>query len=93
MNKGARVYELNCDIVEWMFSKLDGRCGNAIKIMIVLLGTDDSKDSNLTLKKLAEKTGMSRKTVMPTLEVLMEKGMIDYEDNVVKLKTGGLKKR
>lgn len=90
MNKEKRVYELDYDLTERMFAELDGRHGNAIKIMIVLLGTDDSDDGNLTLTKIAGRTGMDKKAVMSSLVVLNRKGMLEYTGDVVKLKTDKL---
>ncbi len=90
LNKDKRVYELDCDMTEQMFAELDGRHGNATKIMVVLLGTDDSKDGNLTLTKLAGRTGMSKQAAMSSLRVLEKMGMIEYTGNVVKLKTDKL---
>ena len=86
LNKDKRVYELDCDVTERVFAELDGRHGNATKIMVVLLGKDDSKDGNLTLTELAGRTGMSKKAVMSSLEVLRKREMLEYAGNVVKLK-------
>ena len=79
-------YRLPCDVMEAVFSELDGRHGNAIKLMVVLLGADDRVDGKLTLTELAGRTGMSKQAAMSSLRVLEKLGMIEYTGNVVKLK-------
>jgi predicted transcriptional regulator len=72
--------------MEAVFSELDGRHGNAIKIMVVLLGTDDCADSNLTLTELGRRTGMDKTAALSSLRMLEQKGLIEYTGSVVKLK-------
>lgn len=79
-------YRLPCDIMEALFSELDGRHGNAIKIVIVLLGADDGVDGNLTLTELARRTGMDKTAAVSSLRALERKSLIEYTGNVVKLK-------
>ena len=79
-------YRLPRDVMEAVFSELDGRHGNAIKIMVVLLGTDDCADSNLTLTELGRRTGMDKTAALSSLRMLEQKGLIEYTGSVVKLK-------
>ena len=79
----SKVYKLDYDTMGQVFAQLNGRHGNAIKIMIVLLG---NKDSVFALTELAERTEMKRTAAVSALGVLERKGLIERNGDVVKLK-------
>lgn len=79
----AQAYKLDYDVTEQVFAKLNGHHGNAIKLMVVLLGNDDSV---FALTELAQRTGMNKAAAVSALGVLERKGMIERNGDVIKLR-------
>lgn len=69
--------QLPYSLLEGLFAKLDGRHGNAIKVMIYLLGLKGDGSFKLSKKWILKQTGMSAQKYYETMQYLEQEGLIE----------------
>lgn len=73
-------YQLPQDLMDIVFTKLDGKCGNQIKLMCVLLGTQGNGSFGVSEKWICDRTGMVQQTYNKARKALIDKGWLKLED-------------
>ena len=73
-------YNLPQELMDYVFQQLDGKCGNQIKLMTVLLGTLGDGSFGVSEKWICERTGMVQQTYNTARKALVERGWIYLED-------------
>lgn len=69
--KGKKdFYVLPGDIMDIIFNELDGKNGNALKLMVVLIGTQNGW--KLTEKYIESRTGMAKQNYHRAMKTLQE---------------------
>lgn len=85
MEKNTPFYQLPQDIMDIIFNKLDGKNGNQMKIMIVLLGTVGDGSFRVSEKWICERTGMVQQSYNRARKALVERGWLQVEDGHIYL--------
>ena len=73
---GGYFYQLPHDLMDIVFNTLDGRHGNALKIMVVLIGTQGDGHFGISEKWVLKRTSMSKQKYYETLKFLESIGFI-----------------
>lgn len=73
-------YQLPQDLMDIIFTKIDGKSGNQIKLMCVLLGTQGNGSFGVSEKWICDRTGMTQQTYNKARKALVEKGWLKLED-------------
>ena len=73
-------YQLPQDLMDIIFTKIDGKSGNQIKLMCVLLGTQGNGSFGVSEKWICDRTGMTQQTYNKARKALIEKGWLKLED-------------
>ena len=73
-------YQLPQDLMDIVFTKIDGKSGNQIKLMCVLLGTQGNGSFGVSEKWICDRTGMTQQTYNKARKALIEKGWLKLED-------------
>jgi hypothetical protein len=73
-------YQLPQDLMDIVFTKLDGKCGNQIKLMCVLLGTQGNGSFGVSEKWICDRTSMVQQTYNKARKALIDKGWLKLED-------------
>lgn len=73
-------YNLPQELMDCIFQQLDGKCGNQIKLMTVLLGTLGDGSFGVSEKWICDRTGMVQQTYSTARKALVERGWIYVED-------------
>ena len=73
-------YQLPQDLMDIIFTKIDGKSGNQIKLMCVLLGTQGNGSFGVSEKWICDRTGMTQQTYSKARKALIEKGWLKLED-------------
>ena len=73
-------YNLPQELMDYVFQQLDGKCGNQIKLMTVLLGTLGDGSFGVSEAWICERTGMIQQTYSTARKALIERGWIYVED-------------
>lgn len=76
-------YQLPQDLMDCVFQQLDGKCGNQIKLMVVLLGTLGNGSFGVSEKWICDRTGMNQPCYNRARKALVEKGWIYLEDGML----------
>lgn len=83
-DKGSgRFVQLPQELLDRLFAKLDGRHGNAIKLMIELLGIKGDGSFRLSTKWICDRTGMSKQKYFDTMKYLEEWELIERTDDEI----------
>ena len=69
-------YQLPQNMVSNIFQKFDGKCGNQIKLLLVMLGTKGDGTFRLSEKWIMQQTGMTKSNYHRTMDILEEKGYV-----------------
>lgn len=85
MENNVPFYQLPQDIMDIIFNKLDGKNGNQMKIMIVLLGTVGDGSFRVSEKWICERTGMVQQSYNRARKALVERGWLQVEDGHIYL--------
>lgn len=86
----GNFYKLPQNIMDIVLTQLDGKNGNAIKLMIVLLGTSGDGSFRASEKWIEKKTGMKKQNYHRAKNALAEKGMIILEDGKIIVNIKGI---
>ena len=76
-------YNLPQELMDYIFKQLDGKCGNQIKLMTVLLGTLGDGSFGVSEKWICDRTGMIQQTYSTARKALVERGWIYVEDSKI----------
>lgn len=76
----GNFYQLPQDLMDIVFNKIDGKCGNQIKLMCVLLGTQGNGTFGVSEKWICERTGMVQQTYNKARKALIDRGWLKQED-------------
>lgn len=72
----GNFYQLPQQILDKVFEQLDGKCGNQIKLMVVLLGTIGNGSFRVSQRWVQERTGLSQVSYIRARQKLVEKGWL-----------------
>ena len=78
--KQGIFYQLPQDLIDIVFNTLDGKNGNQIKLMCVLLGTQGNGSFGVSEKWICERTGMVQQTYNKARKALIDKGWLKLEE-------------
>lgn len=78
--KDKNFYQLPQELMDYIFQQLDGKCGNQIKLMTVLLGTLGNGSFGVSEKWICDRTGMVQQTYSTARKALVERGWVYVED-------------
>ena len=78
--KYTNYYNLPQNLMDVIFQKLDGKCGNQIKLMTVLLGTLGDGSFGVSEKWICDRTGMIQQSYNAARKALIERGWIYLEE-------------
>ncbi len=73
-------YNLPQELMDSVFTQLDGKCGNQIKLIVVLLGTLGNGTFGVSEKWICDRTGMVQQTYSKARQALAQRGWI-YAEN------------
>ena len=76
-------YNLPQELMDYVFKQLDGKCGNQIKLMTVLLGTLGDGTFGVSEAWICDRTGMIQQTYSNARKALVERGWIYVEDSKI----------
>ena len=76
-------YKLPQDVIDVIFNTLDGKNGNAIKLMVVLLGTCGDGNFSISEKFIQTHTGMAKQNYHRTLKSLSELGFVTIKNKTI----------
>lgn len=90
----GRFVQIPLDLLDKLFAKLDGRHGNAIKLMIELLGIKGDGSFRLAPKWICDRTHMTKQKYFETLKYLEEWQLVQRIDdgiivNIDRIKNAG----
>lgn len=74
------TYMLPQKLMDSVFNQLDGKHGNQIKLMTVLLGTAGNGSFAVSEKWICDRTGMDQSNYNRARKALIEKGWLKLED-------------
>ena len=86
-------YYLPGDIMDIIFQEFDGKNGNAIKLMVVLIGTRGDGSFRITEQFIQNRTGMTKSNYHRTRNVLAEKGFIYVGENSITVNLDNIRAR
>lgn len=69
--------------IDAVFNRLDGKSGNMIKLMIVLMGTKGDGKFGISEKWIRKRTGMSKQNYHRALHGLEKLGLVVLEDKKI----------
>lgn len=78
--KQGIFYQLPQDLIDIVFNTLDGKNGNQIKLMCVLLGTQGNGSFGVSEKWICERTGMVQQTYNKARKALIDRGWLKLEE-------------
>ena len=81
--KDKNFYNLPQGLMDCVFTQLDGRSGNQIKLMCVLLGTLGDGSFGVSEAWICDRTGMVQQTYSTARRALVERGWIYVEDSKI----------
>lgn len=81
--KDKNFYQLPQELMDRVFNEIDGRSGNQIKLMTVLLGTLGNGSFGVSEKWICDRTGMVQQTYNTARKALVEKGWIYLENGKI----------
>lgn len=81
--KEGLFYQLPQELIDIVFNELDGKSGNQIKLMCVLLGTVGNGSFGVSEKWICERTGMIQQTYNRARKALIEKGWLRLENGKI----------
>ena len=73
-------YQLPQKMVEHIFQNFDGKCGNQIKLLIVMIGNKGDGAFRFSEKWITQHTGMSKSNYHRAMESLIEKNYVIREN-------------
>ena len=76
-------YNLPQELMDCVFSQIDGKSGNQIKLIIVLLGTLGNGTFGVSEKWICDRTGMVQQTYSKARQALIERGWVYVEDGMI----------
>ena len=79
----GNFYKLSQKVMDSIFNKLDGKNGNAIKIMVVLLGTNGNGTFRISEEFIKQRTGITKQNYHRTMKYLESIGFIKKENKVI----------
>lgn len=77
------TYVLPQKVMDEIFAKIDGKNGNAIKLIVVLLGTKEG--FRPSTKWLCDRTGMKKTAYYRARDYLADLGIISVSNNTIKI--------
>lgn len=77
------TYVLPQKTMDEIFSKIDGKNGNALKLIVVLLGTKEG--FRPSTKWLCDRTGMKKTAYYRARDYLTELGILDVYGDTIKI--------
>ena len=78
-------YQVPQDLMDIILHKLDGKSGNQMKIMWVLLGSAGDGSFKISEKWICERTGMSQPAYIRARKALIERGWLRLEKGCIYL--------
>lgn len=78
-------YQVPQDLMDIILHKLDGKSGNQMKIMWVLLGSAGDGSFRISEKWICERTGMSQPAYIRARKALIERGWLRLEKGCIYL--------
>lgn len=78
--KDKNFYNLPQGLMDSIFNQLDGKCGNQIKLMTVLLGTLGDGSFGVSEAWICERTGMVQQTYSTARKALIDRGWVYLEE-------------
>lgn len=81
--KDKVFYNLPQELMDCVFTQLDGRSGNQIKLMCVLLGTLGDGSFGVSEAWICDRTGMVQQTYSTARRSLVKRGWIYVEDSKI----------
>ena len=81
--KSKNFYNLPQELMDCVFQQLDGKCGNQIKLMTVLLGTLGDGTFGVSEAWICDRTGMIQQTYNTARKALVERGWIYLENGKI----------
>lgn len=89
--KGKGIfYKLPQEIMDVVFRELDGKNGNALKLMTVLMGTAGDGRFRISAEWIRQRTGMSKSNYHRTKKALQEMGFLFVEDGKIIVNIKGI---
>lgn len=89
--KGKGIfYKLPQEIMDVVFRELDGKNGNALKLMTVLIGTAGDGQFRISAEWIRQRTGMSKSNYHRTKKSLQEMGFLIVEDGKIVVNIKGI---
>lgn len=79
----GNFYMLPQELMDCVFQQLDGKCGNQIKLITVLLGTLGNGTFGVSEKWICDRTGMIHETYIKARKALVERGWIALQDGKI----------
>lgn len=76
-------YGLPQELMDCVFQQIDGKCGNQVKLMVVLLGTAGDGSFAISEKWICDRTGMFQQAYSAARKALIERGWIYVEDDKI----------
>lgn len=82
---GKNFYQLPQSLMDSILQQLDGKCGNQIKLMCVLLGTLGDGSFKVSEKWISQRTGMTQQAYNKTRQALIRRGWLSLKDGCLKV--------
>lgn len=76
-------YQLPHSLMNAVFQKFDGKNGNAIKLLVVMIGSAGDGSFALSEKMIEKRTGISKQSYHRTMDNLVESGYVIRENGKV----------
>ena len=79
-NQSPNFYQLPQNLMSTIFYALNGKCGNQIKLMCVLIGTAGNGSFRVSQRWMMEQTGMDESGYKKARKALIERGWLELKN-------------
>lgn len=80
---GERFYQLPQQLMDIIFHKFDGKNGNVLKLLMVLIGTKGDGSFGISENWIKERTGIDKQNYHRSLDKLIALGYVTRENGKI----------
>ena len=77
------TYALSSSLLKTIFNQLNGKCGNQLKLITLLMGVPGNGQYRLSQKEIMTMTGMDESGYKRARKALIDLGWISYQDGSI----------
>ena len=93
INHNEQFWSLPQSLMSEVFWELNGKCGNQIKLMCLLIGTSGKGDFRVSEKWVLERTGMDETGYKRARKELIQRGWLSHDNGELRVHMDRIRER